>query len=141
MFEIHGNMATIRTREDISLLVNTFYAKVRKKEGLSHFFNQMIVGEDAWAVHLDKLTDFWETQLLMARTFKGNPMAAHIKVDKTFNQEIEMKHFGLWLNLWYETIDELFEGEVAHLAKNKARNMSHFIFMEMYKHRGIHSNN
>lgn len=134
-------MTTIKTREDIALLVNTFYAKVRKKEGLSHFFNQMIVGEDAWSVHLEKLTDFWETQLLMARSFSGNPMAAHIKVDKAFNHDIDMKHFGMWLNLWYETIDELFEGNVAQLAKNKARNMSHFIFMEMYKNREVPSNN
>lgn len=133
-------MATIKTREDISLLVNTFYSKIRKAEGLSHFFNQMIVGEDAWAIHLDKLTDFWETQLLMARSFSGNPMAAHIKVDKTFDHKIDMKHFGLWLNLWYETIDELFEGQIAQLAKNKARNMSHFIFMEMYKSREIKIN-
>ena len=130
-------MKTIKTRDDISLLVNTFYAKIRKKEGLSHFFNQMIVGEQAWTVHLEKLTDFWETQLLMARSFSGNPMAAHIKVDKTFDYEIDMKHFGMWLNLWYETIDELFEGQVAQLAKNKARNMSHFIFMEMYKNRTV----
>ncbi len=130
-------MTTIKSRADISHLVHTFYAKVRKKDGLSHFFNQMIVGEKAWEIHLEKLTDFWETQLLMARSFSGNPMAAHIKVDRTFDESIEMKHFGLWLNLWYETIDELFEGQVAQLAKNKARNMSHFIFMEMYKNRDI----
>jgi len=134
-------MTTIKTREDIALLVNTFYSKVRAKEGLSHFFNKMIVGEEAWAVHLDKLTDFWETQLLMARSFSGNPMAAHIKVDKTFNHDIDMKHFGMWLNLWYETIDELYDGNIAQLAKNKARNMSHFIFMEMYKNREVTSNN
>ncbi len=130
-------MARIKDRQDIALLVNTFYAKIRKEDGLEHFFNKMIVGEEAWATHLDKLTDFWETQLLMARSFSGNPMAAHNKVDKTFNHEIEMKHFGLWLNLWYETIDELFDGEIAQLAKNKARNMSHFIFMEMYKNREV----
>lgn len=128
-------MRSIKTREDIKELVHDFYAKVRAKQGLEHFFNQLIQGEEAWRIHLDKLTDFWETQLLMARTFKGNPMEAHIKVDKAFDSSIEMKHFGEWLNLWFETVDEKFSGEIAHLAKNKARNMSHFIFMEMYKHR------
>lgn len=128
-------MKEIENRKDIELLVHSFYAKVRKKEGLEHFFNQIIVGEKAWEIHLAKLSDFWETQLLMARTFSGNPMQAHVNVDKAFDYSIDSKHFGEWLNLWFQTLDELFVGELAQLAKNKARNMSHFIFMEMFKNR------
>ncbi len=55
----------IKNREDVFLLVSTFYKKVRANENIGFFFNETI--ED-WPAHLDKLTDFWETNLFMVST-------------------------------------------------------------------------
>ena len=122
----------ISNREDVFLLVSTFYTKVRANEKIGFFFNETI--ED-WPAHLEKLTDFWETNLFMVSKFRGNPMRAHKEVDNRFENSIEQKHFGEWLTLWYQTLDELFEGERANIAKNRARNMAHNLFMNIYMSR------
>ncbi|MCM4158307.1 group III truncated hemoglobin [Antarcticibacterium flavum] len=123
----------IQNRGDVFALVSAFYTKVRANKEIGAFFNETI---HDWPEHLEKLTDFWESNLFMVSKFKGNPMRAHKMVDRTFDHTIEQKHFGEWLNMWYQTIDEMFEGERANIAKNRARNMAHNIFMNMYMSRG-----
>ena len=88
-----------------------------------------------WDSHLELLTDFWESQLLLKRKYIGNPIAVHQEVDKKMNHSITPEHFGLWLNEWFATIDELFEGEVAWIAKNRAQKMSTMLYMNIYQHR------
>lgn len=122
----------IQNRSDVFTLVSTFYKKVQKNPQIGYFFNETI--ED-WPTHLEKLTDFWETNLFMVSKFNGNPVKAHKEVDEKFNQSIEQKHFGEWLNMWFETVDELFEGERANIAKNRARNMATNLFMNVYRNR------
>lgn len=124
----------ISNRSDVELLVNTFYDRIRQNEKIGFYFNETI---DDWESHLVKLTDFWDTQLLGARNFRGNPRVAHIKVDNHFNHEITTREFGVWLNLWFQTVDELFKGEVAQIAKDRARRMSTHLFMNMYRYRNI----
>ena len=123
----------IQDRNDVFTLVSTFYAKVRQNNEIGPFFNETI---DDWPAHLEKLTDFWETNLFLVSKFRGNPMKAHKEVDQNFNNSLEKKHFGEWLNMWFETIDELYEGERANIAKNRARNMAHNLFMNVYMSRG-----
>lgn len=122
----------IQNRGDVFALVSTFYSKVRKNNKIGHFFNESI---QDWPAHLEKLTDFWETNLFMVAKFRGNPVRAHKDVDQKYNHSVEQKHFGEWLNMWFATIDEMFEGERANIAKNRARNMAHNLFMNMYMSR------
>lgn len=122
----------IETREDVSLLVNTFYGKVRKDGLLGPIFNGII---SDWPTHLELLTDFWETNLLYQRKYFGNPLHAHVEVDKKCGNTINELHFGTWINLWLETINELFEGEVAQIAINRARNMGTFIHLNIFNAR------
>ena len=127
-------MKTIDNRDDISKLVNLFYAKIRENELLGPIFNRHI-SEQQWPEHLDKLTDFWETNLFGIAKFKGNPTAKHINVDKQMQHSIEQTHFGVWLQLWFETIDQLFDGEIAFKAKQSARKMSTGQFLAIWKNR------
>ncbi len=127
-------MKTIDDREDISKLVHTFYAKIRNDELLGPIFNRHI-SEEQWPGHLQKLTDFWETNLFGTAKFKGNPSAKHINVDKNMNHSIDQTHFGVWLQLWFETIDQLFEGELAFKAKQSARKMSTGQFLTIWNNR------
>ncbi|CAN0593913.1 unnamed protein product [Ectocarpus sp. 12 AP-2014] len=122
----------IKDRADVSVLVRTFYAKIRKEEVLGPIFNNSITD---WDSHLELLTNFWETQLFLKRTYHGNLVTAHQEVDEKMNHTITSEHFGLWLNLWFETIDELFTGETAWIAKNRAQKMSTMLFMQMVKNR------
>ena len=122
----------IDDRQDISVLVRTFYAKIREDVVLGPIF---IANITDWESHLELLTDFWETQLFLKRKYHGNPVTAHQEVDDKMNHTITSEHFGLWLNLWFETIDELFIGDIAWIAKNRAQKMSTMLFMKMYEHR------
>ena len=119
-------------RENISLLVNTFYGKIRKDEMLGPIFNGIIKD---WPEHLDRLTDFWETNLLFTRKYKGNPLEVHNNVDRQMEQIITMEHFGRWLQLWLNTIDELFTGKNAEVAKLRARKMSTIMFLSIFNSR------
>lgn len=127
-------MKEIETRDDISLLVHTFYDNIRKDELLGPIFNGQIP-EDHWPAHLEKLTDFWQTNLFGVAMFKGNPTQAHINTDKKMNHSITQNHFGHWLQLWFSTIDSLFEGTLANKAKNAARNMATAQFLRIFESR------
>ena len=122
----------ISNRADVKLLVTTFYEKVRKDKVLGPIFNRIITD---WEAHFELLTDFWETQLFLKRKYHGNPVTAHQEVDEKMGHSITPEHFGLWLNLWFATIEELFEGETAWVAKNRAQKMSTMLFMQIYEHR------
>lgn len=122
----------LKNREDVQLLVETFYGKVRKDKVLGPIFNTIITD---WKSHLVLLTDFWEAQLFLKRKYYGNPVTAHQEVDDKMGHTITSEHFGLWLNLWFATIDELFEGETAWIAKNRAQKMSTMLFMQIFQQR------
>ena len=121
---------TIETRKDVSLLIHSFYAKIRKDDYLGPIFNTAIP-EENWEGHLEKLTDFWETNLFGVPKFKGNPMIAHRNLDKANAYKIDMEHFGHWLQIWFQTIDSLFIGEIADKAKRASRKMATGLFMGM----------
>lgn len=122
-------MQDIQTREDVRLLVHSFYGKVRENGDIGPFFTTTITD---WEEHLEKLTDFWESNLFFKAKFRGNPVAAHNAVDKSYGHRLEMRHFGIWLQLWTETLDGLFEGELANRAKNNARKMATHLYLQIF---------
>jgi hemoglobin len=122
----------IENREDLSLLVNTFYTKIRANTEIGFYFNEMIKD---WPQHLEKLTDFWETNLFGSKKYHGDPITVHNKVDTHSKHQITSGEFGIWLNLWFETLDELFEGEEVNTLKRRARKMSTFLYLNMFENR------
>lgn len=127
----------LKSREDVFLLVSSFYEKIRKDEVLGPVFNGVITD---WDHHLQHLTNFWSNQLFIERgLYRGNPLAAHIEVDNAVGNTINEKHFGIWLNHWFGTLDELFTGEQVFIAKNRARNMGTNIHLHIFSARKSNS--
>ncbi|MFH7012180.1 group III truncated hemoglobin [Flavobacterium sp. FlaQc-52] len=122
----------IENRADIAILVHTFYTKIRADAEIGFYFNTMIKD---WDAHLEKLTDFWETNLFAVKKYKGSPHAVHNEVDTYFDGKITSNEFGIWLNYWFQTLEELFEGENAETLKRRARKMGTFLFISMFEHR------
>lgn len=122
----------LENREDIKRLVIAFYEKVQKDLILGPFFNSTIKN---WEKHYEILTDFWEQQLLGGKKYKGNPILVHQKVDKEQQEKITNAHFGLWLNLWFATLDELFRGDLVWVAKNRAQKMSTMLYIKIFESR------
>jgi len=102
-------MKPILNNEDVTLLVETFYAKVLKDKVLAPFFKQL-----DFEVHLPKMIHFWNFVLLDQPGYTTNVVKKHLKMP------LEHAHFQQWLFLFNETIDELFEGEKVSLAKQRA---------------------
>ena len=127
-------MKQIETRQDISRLVNTFYAQIRKHEFLGAIFNSHIA-EEQWPAHLEKLTDFWETILFGVPKFKGNPSMKHLIVDKNLGYGITQTHFNQWVELWHKTINSMFEGELAIRAKEASEQMAIGQYAMIWQHR------
>ena len=100
----------ISSREDIELLVDSFYKKVLDDDVIGHFFNE--VAEIDWDKHMPIMYDFWETTLLGTLSYTGNPMAKHFDLHK--KSPLAVQHFQRWLELWKETVLELFEGDKAN---------------------------
>lgn len=122
----------ISNRQDISLIVNEFYTKVREDALLGDIFNNQI---QDWDFHLNRITNFWDQILFQTRKYVGNPMETHVKVDKHANYSIEPVHFGKWLELWFSTINEYFEGEHTEILKNQARKMQTVLYMRMWENK------
>ena len=102
----------IENMDDIRLMVDSFYQKVRKDDLIGHIFEEII--QDNWEIHLEKMYRFWQTILLAEPTYSGSPFLphAHLPVNET--------HFKRWISLFVETVDEHFEGNNAHEAKTRA---------------------
>jgi len=106
----------IANRADIQQLVDTFYIKVRADETIGYLFNE--VAQVNWELHLPRMYDFWENILFQTGSFKGNPMAAHVLLHQ--KSPLSAAHFDRWQQLFLATVDELFEGEMAELIKQRA---------------------
>ncbi len=117
----------IQNLDDIKLLVNTFYDKVRKDAVLAPIFNAQI--QDRWPEHLDKMYTFCQTVLLGDHTYFGSPFPPHAKLP------VDHSHFQLWLKLFMETLDELFSGEKADEALWRANKMAQMFEMKIEHYR------
>ena len=124
----------ISTRSDIYQLVERFYSKLRADHRLGPIFEKHI---SDWPKHFEHLTDFWESQLLFTKRFRGNPGEVHVKVDQEEETPITNELFGHWLNHWFQTVDELYTGEIAERAKHNARKLSTFLYLKMWEARQI----
>jgi hemoglobin len=110
----------IQNRQDIEILVNAFYEKVKTDAVIGYLFND--VAQVNWPTHLPKMYDFWQNILFFTGNYDGNPMAKH----KELHQKSSMNpsHFAHWNKLFTETVDQLFEGTKAEEIKNRALNIS-----------------
>ena len=110
----------ISNRADIEQLVNTFYNKVRGDEVIGYLFNE--VANVNWEHHLPRMYDFWENIIFQTAGFKGNPMAAHVQLHQ--KSSLSKEHFDRWQQLFFATVDELFEGEKAEMTKQLATSIA-----------------
>lgn len=106
----------IRTEDDIKKLVDTFYGKVNSDPLLSPVFNEQ--AQVDWKEHLPTMYKFWGTQLIGTANYFGRPFPPHALL------HIKQEHFERWLQLFTGTVDELFTGMSAEMAKQKARNIA-----------------
>ena len=128
IFTLTEKKDDILTLDDIKLLVNTFYDKVREDTLIGPIFNERI--QNRWPEHLAKMYTFWQTVLLGDHTYYGSPFPPHAQLP------VEGQHFQRWLFLFSQTLSELFTGEKAKEAMWRADKMA-----EMFQYKIEHYRN
>ncbi|GGA63618.1 hypothetical protein GCM10011507_14030 [Edaphobacter acidisoli] len=103
------------TEEEISTLVDRFYAKVRQDEEIGPIFNAIV---DDWPHHLAKLKDFWSSTMLGSGRYKGHPMMTHLQLP------LDPPHFHRWLTLFEETASETLRPTAAAEILDKAHRIA-----------------
>lgn len=106
-------MRDIQTRDDIQVLVDSFYGRVRTDALLAPVFAHV-----DWPHHLPVMYNFWSSMLLGDRSYAGNPFQKHIGL------AIDHAHFAQWLVLFKATVHEHFEGAMATEAISRAESIA-----------------
>jgi hemoglobin len=102
-------MKDIENQQDIELLVRTFYNRLLDDPLMSAHFE----GID-FEHHFPRMFGFWSFILLDTEGFGGNVFDAHRRLN------IDERHFERWIATFHATVDDLFEGKKANLAKQQA---------------------
>jgi hemoglobin len=110
----------ISSREDCERLVRTFYGRALTDPVIGFIF--VDVAHLDLEAHVPKIASFWETILLGAQSYAGGAFRPHAAI----NAQVPLRagHFERWLWLWRTTVDELFAGERAELAKTHAERVA-----------------
>jgi hemoglobin len=99
----------LTTRADVELLVQKFYERAAADPLLAPHFAHV-----DWVHHFPRMIDFWAFILLDEAGFQGNVFDAHKHL------AIDATHFAQWLGHFHATVNTLFIGEKAELAKQRA---------------------
>ena len=110
----------IETRADCERLVRAFYGRALDDPIIGFLFRD--VAKLDLEEHVPRITAFWETILLGMRSYGGGAVAPHAALH--MKAPLRRAHFDQWVNLWTHTVDELFAGPRAELAKAHARRVA-----------------
>jgi hemoglobin len=110
----------IETRDDCERLVRAFYSRALVDPLIGWIFTD--VAKLDLEAHVPVLTSFWETILLDGRSYGGGAFAPHAAIHA--RAPFRKAHFDRWLALWSTTVDELFAGPTAELAKAHAQRVA-----------------
>ena len=122
-----ATLPDLMDRDDVVVLVNRFYDRIREDGRLGPVFNE--VAKVHWESHLPKMVDFWDTVLFRAGTFRGNPLAAHARLVPL--TDMGRATFEHWLTLFRATVAELFEGANADHIVRCAEDMANVIYSKI----------
>ena len=120
-------MNDIESRADIEKLIIAFYEKVKQDKTIGFIFNEVVKMD--WPHHIPVIVDFWETILLDNPVYNKNAMEVHYDLNKKV--PLKKEYFDSWLYLFNNTIDELYQGKIAALAKTRAKSIGHLMLFKM----------
>ncbi len=83
----------------VSILVDTFYDRIRADERINYIFSNHI--GDGWAPHLSNMKDFWASVAFNAGRYSGQPVPKHQALN-----EARPEHFEVWLELFEQTLKD-----------------------------------
>lgn len=110
----------IQNREDLLRLVTVFYEKLLADPSINYLFLDVVnKGIDH---HLEVLVDFWDNILFQHDTYRKNAMQPHLELHA--RTALTSDHFTTWLGYFQQSVDELFKGDIAFKAKERANSIA-----------------
>ena len=125
-----SGLPDIQARDDVERLVRTFYGRALTDPIIGFLFTD--VAKLDLEAHVPRITAFWETLLLDAKTYEGGAFHPHAALHRQV--ELRAGFFERWLALWYQTVDELFAGPRAQAAKAHAFRLASAFRMRLAAH-------
>ena len=110
---VQDGLHDIESRDDCERLVRAFYERALEDPIIGFIF--VDVAKLDLEAHVPRITSFWETVLLGARSYSGGAFRPHAELHAKVR--LREGHFAQWLSLWCSMVDELFAGDRAALAK------------------------
>ena len=110
----------IETRDDLLLLMQEFYKKLLADDSISYLFTD--VAKVKLDHHFPVLVDFWDSILFQSDTYHKNAMQPHLALHQ--KSPLTKHHFETWLRYFKEAVDELFVGDNAFIAKERATSIA-----------------
>lgn len=116
-------LTNVVTKENLNTLVINFYTKVLKDDLIGPIFID-VLGEDMksekWKAHIEIIRNFWAAIALGDTSYGGSPFMPHVKLQ----DKLSVKAFEQWLKLFFETLNTIYEPEVAQQFLARAKNIA-----------------
>jgi hemoglobin len=111
-------MKDIESRADIEFLLREFYSVALVDPLIGHHFADLNLES-----HLPVIVDFWEKVLFGKNIYFGNPLFIHKILHE--KSPLKLEHFQRWVEIFSETADTNFSGEMVENAKLRAKMIAH----------------
>jgi hemoglobin len=113
-------MNDIQTQPDLYLLVDDFYKKLLSDPKIAYIFTDVV--KIHLEEHLPILVTFWSQSILGTGGYYKNLTQIHLDIDK--KEPLTPELFDIWLNHFYNSVDENFIGSNAEKIKTQALNIA-----------------
>ncbi len=104
----------ISTQDDVEVLVKTFYSNLLLNDEVKPIFEHVDFKQ-----HMPHMVAFWQFVLLDKEGYTTNVFDKHV------NLPLKAEHFTIWLNTFTTTVNNLFSGEKAQMAIQRAQTIAY----------------
>ncbi|GAA4038879.1 MAG: hypothetical protein C0525_06800 [Flavobacterium sp.] len=125
-------MNDIQNQDDLYLLVDEFYKKLLSDESISYIFTDVV--KIKLEEHLPILVTFWSQAILGTGGYTNNLTQIHLDVNAKSYLSPEL--FKIWLNHFYNTVDENFKGQKAEQIKTQALSIGTIMQIKIAQQQG-----
>lgn len=109
-------MRDLENRQDLEILLNRFYELAFSDPLIGIFFTEVVPLN--LETHIPVIADFWESVIFNTHGYRKNVMEVHAHIHHL--KAIRKEHLDQWVQLFTNTVDELFTGENATRLKQRA---------------------
>ncbi len=116
-------MKDIQNQDDLYFLVNEFYKKLLADDKISYIFTDVV--KIKLEEHFPILVTFWSQAILGTGGYTNNLTQIHLDVNA--KEYLSPELFTIWLNHFYNAVDDNFIGEKAEQIKTQALSIANIM--------------